>query len=142
MSSHSTHDDSGDDGARGKPIDGTLGFSAPAAAYVKDYLQREGKGDSAIRVAAVRTHCMGGRGFGYSISEDREKSGDTVVESNGLRLLVDHDSIQHLRGAQIDYEEALQGGGLVVRNPNAVGKCHCGRHDIFDGQGSAGAEGC
>ena len=56
MSSHSTHDDSGDDGARGKLTDGTLGFSAPAAAYVKDCLQREGKGVSAIRGAAVGTH--------------------------------------------------------------------------------------
>ncbi|MDG7016650.1 MAG: iron-sulfur cluster assembly accessory protein [Nitrososphaerota archaeon] len=110
----------------------TLGLSAPAAAHVRGYLLREGKEDSAIRVAVVRTHCMGGRGYGYNIEEDSAKADDTIVESDGLKLVVDPESLQHLRGARIDYEESLQGGGLVVRNPNAVGQCHCGRHDIFD----------
>ncbi|MDG6964339.1 MAG: iron-sulfur cluster assembly accessory protein [Nitrososphaerota archaeon] len=119
-----------------------VSLGAPAASYVRDYLAREGKTDAAVRVAAVRTHCMGGRGYGYSIEEDSAKPGDTVVESEGLSLLVDKQSMQYLKGARIDYEEALQGGGLVVRNPNAVGKCHCGRHDIFDGQEGAEAEGC
>lgn len=82
----------------------------------------------------VRTHCMGGRGFSYSIDEDSAKPEDTIIESDGAKLLVDHESLQHLKGAQIDYEDTLQGGGLVVRNPNAVGKCHCGRHDLFDDQ--------
>lgn len=118
-------------------MDQALSLSVPAAAYVRSYLDREGRTDSAIRVATVRTHCMGGRGYGYSISEDSARPDDTVVESEGLRLLVDQSSIQYLRGARIDFEESLQGRGLVVHNPNAIGKCHCGRHDIFEGQTEA-----
>lgn len=76
---------------------------------------------------------MGGRGFACSIQEDTSKPGDMVINRNGLRLIVDQGSLQHLRSARIDYEEELQGGGLVVRNPNAIGDCHCGRHDIFEG---------
>ena len=142
MSSNSALVDGEDTEARGKLIDETLSLSAPAADYVKGYLEREGKADSPIRVAAVRTHCMGGKGFGYSITEDTEKQGDAVLESNGVRLLVDRASMQYLKGAQVGYEEALQGGGLIVHNPNAVGKCHCGHHDLFDGQGHPGEEGC
>ncbi len=93
---------------------------------------REGKTDSTIRVAAVRTHCMGGRGFSYSIDMDSAKPADAVIESDGLKLLVDQESLPYLKGARIDYEESFQGAGLVVHNPNAVGKCHCGRHDLFD----------
>ncbi len=122
-------------------MDETLSLSAPAAAYVRDYLLREGKTGSTIRVAAVRTHCMGGRGYAYSIEESLQKPEDAVTEHDGVRLVVDRESLQHLKGAKIDFEESLQGGGLVVRNPNAVAKCHCGRHDIFDAQPGQGAEG-
>ena len=142
MQSHSAQDDGVDAGAQGKLKDRTVSLSAPAAAHIREYLTREGKNEATIRVAAIRTHCMGGRGYGYSIQEDTPKPDDTVVDSDGLKLLVDPESMQHLKGARIDYEESIQGSGLAVHNPNAVAKCHCGRHDIFDGQQGAEAEGC
>lgn len=98
MSSHSALDETGDAGAQGKLVDGTLSFSAPAAAHIRQYLDREGKSVAAIRMAAVRTHCMSRRGYGYSIQEDT-KSDDIVIESDGLRLLVDPQSMQYLNGA-------------------------------------------
>ncbi|MDV3277176.1 MAG: iron-sulfur cluster assembly accessory protein [Nitrososphaerales archaeon] len=109
---------------------------------MRNYLLRAGKADSAIRVSVVRTHCMGGKGYGYNIEEDSVKADDTVVEGDGLKLLVDQESLRYLRGAHIDYEESVQGGGVVVRNPNAVGQCHCGRHDIFDREALAESEKC
>ncbi len=142
MASPSPHQHAGEPVAQGKPVGDALSVSPPAAAYVISYLHSEGKAGSAIRVAAVRTHCMGGRGFGYSIGEDTERPNDVVVESDGVKLLVDMESMKYLGGAQIDYERSLQGEGLTVRNPNAVAKCHCGRHDIFDSQGTAEAGGC
>ena len=132
MPSRSAQENSEGPEARGKLIDETLSLSAPAAAHIRDYLDREGKTDAAVRVAAVRTHCMGGRGYGYSVGEESAKHEDVVVESEGLTLLVDKESVQYLRGARIDYEESLQARGLVFHNPNAIAKCHCGRHDIFD----------
>ena len=142
MPLRSAQNDSGDAGARGKLIGQTLSLSATAATYVKGYLLQMGRTNSSIRVAAVRTHCMGGRGFGYSIVEDSARSGDAVVENDGVKLLVDKESMVRLNGARIDYEKSLQGGGLVVLNPNAVGKCHCGRHDLFDVQALAESGEC
>lgn len=136
MSSRSSQQEGGGSGSREIGAAELLSVSATAAAYVKDYLGRAGKAGSAIRISAVRAHCMGGRGFDYGIAEDSEKPGDTVVACEGLRLLVDSSSMRHLRGAEIQFEQTFQGGGLVVRNPNAVGRCHCGRHDVFDGQES------
>ena len=142
MSPHSALDDGGGAGSHGKLADKTLSLSAPAAAHIREYFDRQGKPAPAIRVAAVRTRCMGGRGFGYSIQEDAAKPDDMAVESEGLSLLVDPLSMQYLGGTRIDYEESVQGSGLVVHNPNAMAKCHCGRHDIFSNEGTAGTEGC
>ena len=142
MSSRSPEQDSGGPEAQGKLTQDTLSLSASAATYVKGYLLQTGRTNSSIRVAAVRTHCMDGRGFGYSIVEDSAKSGDVVVENDGVKLLVDKESMVRLNGARIDYEKSLQGGGLVVLNPNAVGKCHCGRHDLFDVQALAESGEC
>ncbi len=132
MASELPQSEDGDGEGKRKIDAGILTVRAPAAAHIREYLARQGKTGSAIRVEAVRTHCMGGRGFGYSIREDASREGDTVVEGGGLNLLVDSRSLQYLTGASIDFEESVQGSGLIVRNPSAVGKCHCGRHDIFD----------
>lgn len=142
MPPHSAQKGSEAPEAQGKLNGETLSLSAPAASHVRKYLLREGKTGSPLRVAAVRTHCMGGKGFGYSIDADSAKPTDSVIESDGLELLVDQESMHYLRGAKIDYEESLQGAGLVVRNPNAVGKCHCGRHDLFDSQPQEDSKEC
>ena len=109
----------------------SLTVSPEASAHIRSYLVRRAKTDTAVRVAAVRSHCMGGAGFGYSIEEDAVRPGDMVVLADEVKFVVDEESMGHLRGARIDYEESLQGGGLEVRNPNAKGKCHCGRHDLL-----------
>ena len=41
-------------------------------------------------------------------------------------LLVDPLSYQYLVGAEIDYNENLQGARFVVVNPNASNTCGCG----------------
>ncbi len=51
---------------------------------------------------------------------------DTVVENNGVKLLVDPMSYQYLVGAEIDYTEGLEGSQFVIRNPNAQTTCGCG----------------
>ena len=49
-----------------------------------------------------------------------------ALESHGLKLLVDRESLQFVRGSVIDYEESLQGAGFKVENPNVVAACGCG----------------
>ena len=81
----------------------------------------EGK---ALRVAVEGGGCSGFQyGFSFDESQDEE---DTVIERDGVSLLVDPMSYQYLVGATIDYQEGLQGSQFVVQNPNASSTCGCG----------------
>jgi iron-sulfur cluster assembly protein len=79
-------------------------------------------------VAGLRVGVRGGgcSGFQYQLAFDEQREQDIVFESHGLKLLVDGESLQFVRGSTIDYEESLQGAGFKVNNPNVVAACGCG----------------
>jgi iron-sulfur cluster assembly protein len=79
-------------------------------------------------VAGLRVGVRGGgcSGFQYQLAFDEQRESDVVFESHGLKLLVDGESLQFVRGSTIDYEESLQGAGFKVNNPNVVAACGCG----------------
>jgi iron-sulfur cluster assembly protein len=79
-------------------------------------------------VAGLRVGVRGGgcSGFQYQLAFDEQRESDVVFESHGLKLLVDGESLQFVRGSTIDYEESLQGAGFKVSNPNVVAACGCG----------------
>jgi iron-sulfur cluster assembly protein len=81
-----------------------------------------------ISVAGLRVGVRGGgcSGFQYQLAFDEQRESDVVFESHGLKLLVDGESLQFVRGSTIDYEESLQGAGFKVNNPNVVAACGCG----------------
>ena len=81
-----------------------------------------------ISLAGLRVGVRGGgcSGFQYQLAFDEQRDSDTVFESHGLKLLVDNESLQFVRGSVIDYEESLQGAGFKVNNPNVVAACGCG----------------
>jgi iron-sulfur cluster assembly protein len=51
---------------------------------------------------------------------------DILVESLGVRVVVDPKSALFVSGSLIDYSDDLQKGGFKVTNPNAVAHCSCG----------------
>jgi len=81
-----------------------------------------------VSVAGLRVGVRGGgcSGFQYQLAFDEQRENDVVFESHGLKLLVDGESLQFVRGSTIDYEESLQGAGFKVNNPNVVAACGCG----------------
>jgi len=99
-------------------------FTDSAAAKVKELLDEEEEQGLMLRVAVQGGGCSG---FQYGFTFDKAIAGDdTVVEKNGVKLLVDAISINYMRGAEIDYTEGLQGAQFVIRNPNATTTCGCG----------------
>jgi iron-sulfur cluster assembly accessory protein len=103
-----------------------------AAAKVQEFTAQDGERGAKVRLEVVRTHCMGGRGHAYDFAfTDSQRSDDAVVESHGVTLLLDPGSAARLRGTEIDYLEGLEASGFAITNPNAVGKCPCGHHDLF-----------
>lgn len=101
-----------------------LVFTDSAARKVKNLIDEEGDESLMLRVFISGGGCSG---FQYGFTFDQnETDGDTVVENQGVKLLIDPMSIQYLTGAEIDYSEGLEGAQFVIRNPNAQTTCGCG----------------
>ena len=66
-------------------------------------------------------------GMQYGMTFDQQRDGDTVSQNAGLTVLVDSFSATYLRGAVVDYSDALVGGGFKIVNPNARQSCGCGK---------------
>ena len=79
---------------------------------------------SFFRIAIKGGGCSGfqyGFTFEESINED-----DTQVTKASVTLLIDPMSLQYLTGAEIDYQDNVQGSQFVIKNPNAETTCGCG----------------
>ncbi len=101
-----------------------LNFTEAAANKVKGLIEEEKNDDLKLRVFVSGGGCSG---FQYGFTFDEEiNDGDTTVEKNGVKLLIDPMSFQYLVGADIDYTEGLEGSQFVIRNPNAKTTCGCG----------------
>jgi len=77
----------------------------------------------------LRVFVQGGgcSGFQYGFTFDEEQSEDDFDFAAGdVRVLVDSMSMQYLQGADIDYQESLQGSSFVINNPQATTTCGCG----------------
>jgi len=101
-----------------------LAFTEHAAEKVKELGAREEYSGSMLRVYIQGGGCSGFQ-YGFAL-ENEENQDDLVVETEGVKLLVDPMSFQYLMGAEIDYLEDLQGARFVINNPNATTTCGCG----------------
>lgn len=101
-----------------------LVFTDSAATKVKALIEEEGNAELKLRVFVTGGGCSGlqyGFTFDEAVNDD-----DTVMEKNGVSLLIDPMSYQYLIGAEIDYSEGLEGAQFVIKNPNASSTCGCG----------------
>ena len=99
-------------------------FTDSAANKVKELIVEEGNPELKLRVFVT---CGGCSGFQYGFTFDEvTNEDDTIMEKNGVTLLIDPMSFQYLVGAEIDYSEGLQGSQFVIKNPNATSTCGCG----------------
>ena len=99
-------------------------FTDSAANKVKQLIEEEGNTDLKLRVFVSGGGCSGFQ-YGFTFDEVVNED-DTVMNKNGVQLLVDPMSFQYLAGAEIDYQEGLEGSQFVIRNPNAETTCGCG----------------
>ena len=101
-----------------------LVFTESAANKVKALIVDEKNPNLNLRVFITGGGCSG---FQYGFTFDEKiQDGDSEIEKNGVKLLVDPMSVQYLRGAEIDYQEGLEGAQFVIKNPNAKTTCGCG----------------
>jgi iron-sulfur cluster assembly protein len=96
-----------------------------AAARLTGLLAKQGRSDhGALRVSVVGGGCSG---LQYKMDlVDGPKDRDIMVETNGVRVVIDPKSALFVGGSELDFSEDLQSGGFKVSNPNAVVTCSCG----------------
>ncbi len=99
-------------------------FTDSAALKVKALIAEEANDQLMLRVFISGGGCSGFQ-YGFTFDETLQ-DGDTVVENQGVKLIVDPLSFPYLAGAEIDYIENLEGAQFVIRNPNATTTCGCG----------------
>ena len=98
--------------------------SESAARKVSTLLTRQGRPAGVLRVAVMGGGCSG---LQYKMDlQDAPANRDILVESNGVKVVVDPKSALYVTGSELDYVDALQGGGFKVTNPNAATTCSCG----------------
>jgi iron-sulfur cluster insertion protein len=101
-----------------------LVFTDSAAGKVRLLIEEEGNPALKLRVFVQGGGCSGFQ-YGFTFDEVINED-DTVMDKNGVQLLIDAMSYQYLVGAEIDYKEDLEGSQFVIRNPNATTTCGCG----------------
>jgi len=100
-----------------------LRLTPSAAAKVSSLLTKQGRPNGVLRVAVVGGGCSG---LQYKMDlQDAPANRDILVESGGVRVVVDPKSALYVTGSELDYVEALD-GGFKVKNPNAATTCSCG----------------
>ncbi len=101
-----------------------LKISDAVVSKVAEMLAEEGDANLLLRIFVTGGGCSG---FQYGFAFDDEKKADDVrVERGPISVVVDAMSLQYLMGAEIDYEDSLEGSRFVIRNPNAASTCGCG----------------
>lgn len=112
-----------------------ISISDAAAQKLKDIFKEDGRAEPSLRVVAT----AGPNGTAqYNLSlEGPPRGDDSIIDSNGIQVVVDSDSLPLLDGSEIDYEKGLMQSAFVINNPNIKaqgsgcacgGICNCGGH--------------
>ncbi|MFH1978419.1 MAG: iron-sulfur cluster assembly accessory protein [Candidatus Aenigmatarchaeota archaeon] len=100
-------------------------LTAKAAEKLKVLLKEQGKEEYGIRLGVLAGGCAGNT---YDMDFEKEPAdNDIVIEAHGLRLFVSPESMELLKGIEVDYVETLQQSGFKFNNPNASASCGCGK---------------
>ncbi|KAB2642779.1 MAG: iron-sulfur cluster assembly accessory protein [Verrucomicrobia bacterium] len=95
-----------------------------AATKLLSLLERQGRLHGALRIAIIGGGCSG---LQYKMDlVEGPVARDILIESQGVRIVIDPKSALFVSGSELDYSDDLQKGGFKVTNPNAVAHCSCG----------------
>jgi iron-sulfur cluster assembly protein len=107
-----------------RPRPQVMSVTPAAAERVKALIDKRGKATTGIRIG-VRSKGCSGMSYTLEYAEQQEPM-DEVVETEGVKLLIDPKASLFLIGTVMDYEEDKLKAGFVFRNPNEKGRCGCG----------------
>jgi iron-sulfur cluster assembly protein len=107
-----------------RPRPQVMSVTPAAAERVKALIESRGKPTAGIRIGVRSKGCSG---MSYTLEfADSQQPMDEVVDTQGVKLLIDPKASLFLIGTEMDYEEEKLKSGFVFRNPNEKGRCGCG----------------
>lgn len=101
-----------------------LVLTLSAVSKVKEIMAKQPEQYEGLRIAV-----MGGGCSGYQYHMGFEKApglNDQVIDFDGLKVIIDSNSLNFIKGCEVDYVDGIQGTGFKFNNPNAVSTCGCG----------------
>jgi iron-sulfur cluster insertion protein len=101
----------------------TMTLSPSAAARIALIAEKQGK-PAALRLAVEGGGCSGFQ-YRFGLAESIEDD-DLVVETDGVKLVVDPISLDLVAGSVVDFVDSLGGSAFKVENPLAAAGCGCG----------------
>jgi iron-sulfur cluster insertion protein len=99
-------------------------FSDSAVSKVRELILEEGNPALTLRIYVSGGGCSGFQ-YGFAF-EEAAGTEDLAMEKHGVRVLIDPLSLQYLHGAEVDFQDDLDGSRFVIKNPNAKSTCGCG----------------
>jgi iron-sulfur cluster insertion protein len=110
----------------GPPTVAGVTLTSNAAAKVKELIDADGGQMSALRLGVKRAGCSG---YSYDMFFDSViEDTDFVNTTDGVKVVVDAESLTMVEGATIDFKDnGLDGAGFAIENPNSTGGCGCGK---------------
>jgi iron-sulfur cluster assembly protein len=107
-----------------RPRPQVMSVTPAASERAKALIEGRGKPTVGIRIGVRSKGCSG---MSYTLEfADKQEPMDEVVETGGIKLLIDPKASLFLIGTEMDYEEEKLKSGFVFRNPNEKGRCGCG----------------
>lgn len=100
----------------------TLTLSEKAASKLKELCVAHGK--YALRIRVLPGGCSGFK-YGMDLVDAKEDSELEIVDRD-VKIVINQESLEKIAGAEVDYQDSLQGAGFKINNPNAERTCGCG----------------
>lgn len=95
-----------------------------AVTRVRELMAMEQADDLKLRVYVTGGGCSGFQ-YGFDLTRETEED-DSVIDNDGVIVVIDPLSYQYLVGSTVDFETGLMGARFMVQNPNATSTCGCG----------------
>lgn len=104
-----------------------ISVSAKAAGQLTTILTDQGKQGATLRVWVAGLGCSGYR-YGMGIDDTTPEQGDQIFESNGIRVVIDPQSLSYMDGSTVNWVEEDENTGFAIDNPNPAPakECNCG----------------
>ena len=120
-------------------------ISDSANLKLKELLNEHSDQGSYLRMM-IMPNSQGGYQYALGI-EETEGDGDLLVDGTGdIKVLIDSNTVELIKGTEVDYVDGLMRSGFVISNPNlqaSSGGGGCGSSDSGSGGGcGSGGGGC